>query len=122
MGISFHSAVRRTKTNFHHIFTLTLHNLTKLFIMNSTEKKCCNCQCHQTKQVPVTLRDTFFQDPIFSRSWDEFDQMRREMIAESRQAWTKFDEEMKKLETKSFAKSLNIETNIGESNNPTPAP
>merc|ERR1719367_898858 len=91
--------------------------------MNSMEKQCCNCHCHdKVQQVPVTLRDTFFQDPIFSRSWDEFDQMRRDMIAESRQAWTKFDEEMKKLETKSFAKSLNIETSIGESKNPTPAP
>ena len=48
--------------------------------------------------------------------------MRRDMIAESRQAWTKFDEEMKKLETQSFAKSLNIETSIGEANNPTPSP
>merc|ERR1712037_815115 len=61
-------------------------------------------------------RDTFFQDPIFSRSWDEFDQMRRDMIAESRQAWNKFDEDMKRLETKSFSKSLNIETNLNEAN------
>ena len=55
-----------------------------------------------------------------SHSWDEFDQMRREMIAESRQAWNKFDEDMKKLETKSFSKSLNIDTNFNEANDPTP--
>ena len=51
-----------------------------------------------------------------SHSWDEFDQMRRDMIAESRQAWNKFDEDMKRLETKSFSKSLNIETNLNEAN------
>merc|ERR1719219_1223540 len=88
--------------------------------MTSTEKQCCNCHCHQAKQVPVTLRDTFFQDPIFSRSWDEFDQMRRDMIAESRQAWNKFDEEMKRLETQSFSRSLNIESNLNGPNDPTP--
>merc|ERR1712008_152595 len=60
------------------------------------------------------------QDPIFSRSWDEFDQMRRDMIAKSRQAWNKFDEDMKRLETKSFSKSLNIDTNLNEANDPTP--
>ena len=42
------------------------------------------------------------------------------MIAESRQAWNKFDEDMKRLETKSFSKSLNIETNLNEANDPTP--
>merc|ERR1711963_304014 len=73
--------------------------------MDSTP--CCNCKCHQ-KQVPVTLRDTFFQDPFFSRRWDEFDQMRRDMISESRQAWQKIDEDLQKLEKRSFSKSLNI--------------
>merc|ERR1711976_277125 len=51
----------------------------------------------------------------------EFDQMRREMIAESRQAWNKFDEEMRRLETNSFSRSLNIESNSNElPNDPTP--
>merc|ERR1712203_512542 len=45
---------------------------------------------------------------------------RRDMIAESRQAWNKFDEDMKRLETKSFSKSLNIDTNLNEANDPTP--
>jgi len=61
-------------------------------------ENCCNCHCHR---VPVTLRDTFFQDPFFSTSWDDFDKMRRDMIAETRLAWQKFDEEMKKFEEKS---------------------
>ena len=26
-------------------------------------------------RVPVTLRDTFFQDPFFSSSWDDFDKI-----------------------------------------------
>merc|ERR1711983_10529 len=75
--------------------------------MDSSHNPCCTCKCHQ-KQVPVTLRDTFFQDPFFSRRWEEFDQMRKDMISESRQAWQKVDEEMKKLEERSFSKSLNI--------------
>merc|ERR1711963_284694 len=79
--------------------------------MDSTP--CCNCKCHQ-KQVPVTLRDTFFQDPFFSRRWDEFDQMRRDMIAESRQAWNKIDEEMKRLEQRSISKSLNLSSETQE--------
>ena len=41
-------------------------------------------------------------------SWDEFDQMRKDMISESRKAWQKFDEEMQRMESKSFNKSLNI--------------
>merc|ERR1711860_113606 len=75
--------------------------------MDTSNNPCCNCKCHQ-KQVPVTLRDTFFQDPFFSRRWDEFDQMRKDMISESRQAWQKIDEEMQKLEQRSLSKSLNI--------------
>jgi len=62
----------------------------------------------------VTLRDTFFQDPFFSRRWDEFDQMRRDMIAESRQAWNKIDEEMKRLEQRSISKSLNLSSETQE--------
>ena len=38
----------------------------------------------------------------------------------SEKAWNKFDEDMKKLETKSFSKSLNIDTNLNEANDPTP--
>merc|ERR1711860_262422 len=75
--------------------------------MDTSNNPCCYCKCHQ-KQVPVTLRDTFFQDPFFSRRWDEFDQMRKDMISESRQAWQKIDEEMQKLEQRSLSKSLNI--------------
>merc|ERR1712018_108207 len=77
---------------------------------NGTPKKtCCACHCHEV-QVPVTLRDTFFQDPIFSRSWDDFDQMRRDMITESRRAWEEFDKELKNVEQKPFSsRSLDIE-------------
>jgi hypothetical protein len=31
---------------------------------DKAEQSCCTCRCHR---VPVTLRDTFFQDPFFSR-------------------------------------------------------
>ena len=74
---------------------------------------------------PIVVRSPCLRIPFkqifnLSHSWDEFDQMRRDMIAESRQAWNKFDEDMKRLETKSFSKSLNIDTNLNEANNPTP--
>ena len=49
---------------------LLIQNMTEIKI-NTTEQNtpkmgvenCCNCHCHR---VPVTLRDTFFQDPFFS--------------------------------------------------------
>ena len=43
-------------------------------------------------------------DLFKNSSWDEFDQMRRDMIAESRLVWQKFDDEMKKLESRSFSR------------------
>merc|ERR1712038_2045909 len=87
---------------------LLIQNMTEIKI-NTTDQNtpkmgvenCCNCHCHR---VPVTLRDTFFQDPFFSGNWDEFDQMRRDMIAESRLVWQKFDDEMKQLESRSFSR------------------
>lgn len=68
--------------------------------VKQTEAKvdCCACSCHR---VPVTLRDTFFQDPFFSTSWDEFDKVRKEMIAESRLAWQRFEDELKRMEQNS---------------------
>ena len=53
----------------------------------------------------------YFEKSIIFRlvhRWDEFDQMRRDMISESRQAWQKIDEDLQKLEKRSFSKSLNI--------------
>ena len=43
-------------------------------------------------------------DLFKNSSWDEFDQMRRDMIAESRLVWQKFDDEMKQLESRSFSR------------------
>ena len=79
----------------------------------------------KSQKPPIVVRYPCLRIPFkqifnLSHSWDEFEQMRRDMIAESRQAWNKFDEDMKRLETKSFSKSLNIDTNLNEANNPTP--
>ena len=59
-------------------------------------------------------------DLFKNSSWDEFDQMRRDMIAESRLVWQKFDDEMKQLESRSFSRfggQEKIEQGQGSINN-----
>lgn len=59
-------------------------------------------------------------DLFKNSSWDEFDQMRRDMIAESRLVWQKFDDEMKQLESRSFSRfggQEKIEQGQGNINN-----
>ena len=50
-------------------------------------------------QVPITLRDTFFNDDFFRNSWEDFDKMRQQMTAESQNFWKRAEQEMKMLET-----------------------
>jgi len=47
-------------------------------------------------KVPVTMRDFFFDDPFFKRSWDDFDKVRDAMFNESRDMWKRFDEDFGK--------------------------
>lgn len=42
-------------------------------------------------RVPVTLRDTFFQDPFFSSSWDDFDKIREDMMKQTQQFWSRIE-------------------------------
>merc|ERR1712013_111367 len=46
-------------------------------------------------KVPVTMRDFFFDDPFFKRSWDDFDKVRDAMFPESRDMWKRFDEDFR---------------------------
>jgi len=43
--------------------------------------------------VPINVRDPFWKDPFFSSTWDEFDQMRSDMMTKSKQFWSKVDED-----------------------------
>jgi len=43
--------------------------------------------------VPINVRDPFFKDPFFSSTWDDFDQMRNDMMSRSKAFWSKVDED-----------------------------
>ena len=57
----------------------------------------CNCR------VPITLRDFFWQDPFFSATWDDFDNLHKKMVSETKQLWDKFDQQLKGLECQEAA-------------------
>merc|ERR1711976_25395 len=44
--------------------------------------------------VPINVRDPFWKDPFFSSTWDEFDQMRQDMMARSKDFWSKVDTDL----------------------------
>jgi len=50
-------------------------------------------------RVPMTLRDSFFDDSFFKSSWDDFEKVRENMMRESRDMWKNFEEEFKKMDT-----------------------
>lgn len=62
----------------------------------------CHCKCHR---VPVTLRDHFWRDPFFSSNWEDFDKIRQQMIEESKQMWSKFDDDFKDMTNSSSLSS-----------------
>ena len=43
--------------------------------------------------VPINVRDAFGKDPFFSSTWDEFDQMRSDMMSRNKQFWSKVDDD-----------------------------
>ena len=45
------------------------------------------------RDLAINVRDPFFKDPFFSSTWDEFDQMRNDMMARSKAFWSKVDED-----------------------------
>jgi len=52
-------------------------------------------------RVPMTLRDSFFNDDFFRNSWEDFDKLRQQMMAESQNFWRRAEQEMKMLESSS---------------------
>jgi len=48
--------------------------------------------------VPISVRDPFFKDPFFSSTWDEFDKMRTDMMARSKDFWGKVDTDFTNFE------------------------
>jgi len=52
-------------------------------------------------RVPMTLRDSFFNDDFFRHSWEDFDQLRQQMMAESQSFWKRAEQEMKMLDSSS---------------------
>jgi HSP20 family molecular chaperone IbpA len=57
-------------------------------------------------RVPVTLRDFFFQDPFFKTAWEDFERVREEMMRESREFWSRVDNNMRSLEDGSSSSHL----------------
>jgi len=62
------------------------------------ENRACATCGHR---VPITLRDLFWQDPFFSTNWDDFSKIHDDMMAETRNIWQKFDQQLKHFEAKS---------------------
>ena len=62
---------------------------------NKSCEKCSGCKCH----VPITLRDFFWQDPYFSTNWDDFNFLHDQMLEETKNFWSKFDKQLKRLES-----------------------
>merc|ERR1712066_888374 len=54
-------------------------------------------------RVPMTLRDSFFNDDFFRNSWEDFDALRQQMMTESQSFWKRAEQEMKMLESSSSA-------------------
>ena len=48
--------------------------------------------------VPINMRDPFWKDPFFSSTWEEFDAMRSDMMARSKDFWSKVDEDFANFE------------------------
>jgi len=44
--------------------------------------------------VPINERDLFWKDPFFSTTWDEFDKMRQDMMAKSKDFWGRVNKDM----------------------------
>jgi len=57
-------------------------------------------------RVPMTLRDSFFNDDFFRHSWEDFDKLRSQMMAESQSFWKRAEQEMKMIDTSSASSAM----------------
>lgn len=46
-----------------------------------------------SRDIVPTKRDPFFKDPFFSSTWDDFEKMRQDMMAKSKEFWTNVDKD-----------------------------
>ncbi len=77
--------------------------------ISSEDKNGCGCKCHR---VPVTLRDHFWRDPFFSSNWEDFDKIRQQMIEDSKQMWSKFNEDFSRMGTTSSSSSSALSRSV----------
>lgn len=59
-----------------------------------------------SSRVPMTLRDQFWDDPFFKRSWDNFERLQQEMMRESAEMWKRFEEEMREMESRMTSSAI----------------
>ena len=69
---SFFTFLASTQKSTHSVFSLNNSNMSK-------------------DLIPITPRDQFWKDPFFSSTWGDFDKMRTDMMAQSKDFWTKVD-------------------------------
>ena len=65
-----------------------------------------NSSSNSESRVPMTLRDSFFNDDFFRHSWEDFDALRQQMMAESQSFWKKAEQEMKMLDSSSATSAM----------------
>ena len=63
------------------------------FVMASIDKQQVAEQ--GSSRVPTTLRDFFFNDPIFETNWTDFDKLQSAMMKEPRDLFKKMDEDFR---------------------------
>ena len=56
--------------------------------------------------VPINMRDPFWKDPFFSSTWEEFDKMRSDMMARSKDFWSKVGVRIKKRKQRTGNKKM----------------
>jgi len=59
-------------------------------------------------KVPVTMRDFFWDDPFFSNVWEDFDRLRNSIWKESRDMFSRFEQEHRSSITDSEFKSSSL--------------
>merc|ERR1719402_645105 len=50
------------------------------------------------KKVPITLRNSFFDDQYFKTTWDNFENMKINMTRESEEIWKRVEKEFKQMQ------------------------
>merc|ERR1712117_39754 len=76
-----------------------------------------NTSSSSESRVPMTLRDSFFNDDFFRNSWEDFDKLRQQMMTESQNFWRRAEQEMKMLESSSASSAMQQQASSSSSSN-----